>query len=155
MPSQTKKVGMGVQNKNKNRPANQRPLNFMSLPNCTIIQNLWLCQPVHLQNISQVFQDSYINIAAVSIINIQQLFFKNSQVTLLWSVIKPGEVWRRPKLIIADKDDVYTEIHSRIYAKRICICFNILAAYLSLLSAFGTVLLIHFHLNIPNERRRE
>ena len=72
--------------------------------------------------------------------------------TLLWSAIKPGEVWRRPKLIIADKDDVYTDTHSRVCAKESVTHFNILAAYLNLLSAFGTALLVHFHPKIPKEK---
>lgn len=42
---------MSVQNSEQNRPENQRRLNFMSLPNCSVTQNLWLCQPLHPQNI--------------------------------------------------------------------------------------------------------
>lgn len=66
---------------------------------------------------------------------------------LLWSAIKPGEQCRRPKLIMVGKD----KIHWKNLCHRICGCFNTLAAYLSLLSAFDTVILICFHPNIPNE----
>lgn len=45
-----------------------------------------------------------------------------------------------------------TDTHSRVCAKRSVIRFNILAACLNILSAFGTALLVHFHPKIPKER---
>ena len=143
---------MSVQNSEQNRPENQRRLNFMSLPNCSVTQNLWLCQPLHPQNIfPSILGFSHKYCCSKYHQHLVAVFQEQPSDIIMVCHQTRGGVEEAKADHCRERRYLYRHTKQSL-CLRIYIRFHILAAYLGLLSAFGTVLLISFHPNIFNER---
>lgn len=152
MSTQTKKSGRSIQSNKENGPENQRPLNFMSLPDYSIIQNLWLYQPVHPQNIFPsilVFSHKYF--CSKYHQHLVAVFQEQPSDIIMACHQTRGGVQEAKAAHCRQRRCLYRDAQQSSCQKT-CICFHIFAAYLSLLSAFGTVLLICFHSNSSSAR---